>query len=177
MKRSLLLNIHLVLSALFIPFLLIIPLSGSLYLLGVKGEVNKTEVMRVEAQVPAELKDKEAFFKTFFAEQKIDFDFEYIRETPAELIFRPTTRDYYTATVKDGSITLFAVKPSMLAKLMELHKGHGPQKMKKLEAAFGISLILILLTGLWLALTVPKYRKLTVISTMVGLVLLGAFLV
>jgi len=177
MKRSLLLNIHLILSSLFIPFLLVIPLSGSLYLLGIKGEVTKTQILQLEGSVPASVTDKEIYFRTLFSDKKIDFDFEYIKETPAELIFRPTTKDFYTAVIKDGTITLFAAKPSMLSKIMELHKGHGPQKMKKFEAAFGIALILILITGLWLALTVGKFRKLTFISFGFGLVLLGLFLI
>lgn len=177
MQRSLILNIHLVLSSIFIPFLLIIPLSGSLYLLGVKGDVTKTEVMTIEATLPNELKAKEAFFRNFFTVNNIDYSFEYIRETPNSLIFRPATKDHYTAEIKEGTVTLYEMKPSLLSRIMELHKGHGPQIMKKFEAAFGASLILILLTGLWLALTVPRYRKITLISAAIGLVALGILLI
>lgn len=172
MNRQLVLKIHLVLSALFIPFLLMIPLTGSLYLLGIKGESPKTEVMKFEATLPADLKEKEKFFQNFFSENKIDYKFEYIKETPSELIFRPTSRAYYTAALKDGGWTLFQVSPSLLTRMMELHKGHGPQIMKKFEAAFGVALILVLLSGLWLALTVTTYRKITFISAAIGVVML-----
>lgn len=177
MKRPFILNIHLILSAVFIPLLLIIPLSGSLYLLGLKGDQQKTEVLSVEATLPSDMKGKEDALRKILADNKIDYNFEYIKETPSELILRPTSRDYYTAVAKEGKITLFAVKPSFTAKLMELHKGHGPRMMKYFEAAFGISMILVLLSGLWLALTIPKYRKITLISGAIGIVLLGALLI
>jgi len=176
MNRALVLKVHLILSAVFIPLLLLVPLSGSLYLLGIKGDSEKTEVLTFAADVPSAEAEKVLFFRRFFEEQKIDFDFEYIKETPAELIFRPTSRDHYTAKRKDGRWTLVQVRPSLLAKLMELHKGHGPQRLKYVEAVFGIALILVLSSGLWLALSVAKYRRLTLASALSGALLFALLL-
>lgn len=165
--RKTILNLHLILSGLFIPFLIIIPLSGSLYLLNIKGEVEKQEVLRVHTVAPIE--DKELFFRSLFKDNQIDFDFEYIKENPNELIFRPANRVHYTAKIIDGEVIVTKITPSLLNRLMELHKGHGPRIARYYEAAFGTALMLLLLTGLYLSWTVKNYRKILGISFVVGL--------
>lgn len=173
--RKAILNLHLILSGLFIPFLIIIPLSGSLYLLNVKGTAEKQEVLRVHTLNPIE--DKEVFFRSLFKDNQIDFDFEYIKENPNELIFRPANRVHYTARIVDGEVIVTKITPSLLNRLMELHKGHGPRIAKYYEAAFGISLILLLLTGIYLAWTVKSYRKIIGVSFLVGLIALIALFI
>lgn len=173
--RKLMLNLHLVLSGLFIPFLIIIPLSGSLYLLNVKGTAEKQEVLRVHTISPIE--DKEAFFRSLFKDNQIDFDFEYIKENPGELIFRPANRVHYTAKIIDGEVIVTKVTPSILNRMMELHKGHGPRIAKYYEAAFGTALMLLLLTGIYLAWTVKNYRKVVGISFLAGLAALLALFI
>lgn len=169
--RKAILNLHLILSGLFIPFLIIIPLSGSLYLLNIKGPVEKQEVLRVHTLSPIE--DKEVFFRSLFKDNQIDFDFEYIKENPNELIFRPANRIHYTAKIVDGEVIVTKITPSVLNRMMELHKGHGPKISKYIGSAFGIALMLLLLTGVYLSWTVKSYRKTLITSFAVGFVALA----
>lgn len=151
--------LHLILAAFFMPFLLIMPISGTGYLLDFKGNQEKTEAFRLN-EIPTEAGPaQEAFFREEFKKNGIDFDFEYIRGSKTSLTFRPSTRVHYTANLEEGGQWVVTkVDPNLMSRLMELHKGHGPGLMRWLEIAFGIALILTTLSGFWLAWTVKPYR-------------------
>lgn len=173
MKRPLLIQIHLGLASLYLPLLLMMPLTGGLYLLGFKGSETKTEAFKIESPLPAEKSEWRAFFEQQFENQKIDFQFEQIKEAGNDFLFRPSTRTYYSATKNaDSTLTFYKIEPDLLKKLIEIHKGHGPQLMKWFEISFGVALILTALSGLWLSITVPKFRKITWIAFSVGTVLI-----
>lgn len=163
-KRQLFINIHVGLAAVFLPMLLMMPLTGLFYLFGFKGTQTKTEAFRIVDTVPVDAKAREAFFREQFKLSGVDFDFEYIREGDSGFVFRPSSRVHYVASqAEGGSLIVSKMEPDLLKRLIELHVGHGPILMKWFEKAFGVALILVTLSGLWLALTVSKYRTLTFI--------------
>lgn len=168
-NRKFWINIHLTLAAFFMPFLLLMPVSGTGYLLDFKGRADKTEVFRL-TEIPVEAGEaQDAFFREEFKKNGIDFDFEYIRGSKSSLVFRPASRLHYVADLQpDGQWVMSKVDPSLMFRLIELHKGHGPQLMRWFEIAFGIALILTTLSGLWLAWTVKPYRALTLVSFGLG---------
>lgn len=169
MKRPLIIQIHLALASLYFPLLLMMPMTGGLYLLGFKGTEVKTEAFQVQAPLPTEKSELRSFFNQQFENQKIDFQFEEIKEAGNEFLFRPSTRDYYSATKNpDSTLTFYKIEPNLLKKLVEIHKGHGPKLIKWFEISFGVALILTALSGLWLSITVPKYKKITWISFALG---------
>lgn len=161
-------NVHLIIAALFLPLLLMMPMTGALYIWGFKGEVKKTEAFTISEPVPTETKEQEAFFRKHFAAQNLDYDFEYIKVNKTDYIFRPASRVHYLGATVDGNVVMTKADPSLLARLIELHKGHGPVAMRWFESIFGICLVLVTLSGLWLAVTVPTYRKATIISFVIG---------
>lgn len=172
--RKLMINVHLVLAALFMPLLLMMPLTGALYILDFKGDQTKTDVFQISESVPAEEKMREVFFKEQFIKHGIDYDFEYIRASKTEFIFRPTTKVHYVASLgTDHIVTVSKVEPTLLKRMIELHKGHGPRAMRWFEAVFGLALILTTLSGLWLAWTVRPYRTLTIGSFMIGVIIIA----
>lgn len=174
--RKLMIYVHLVIAAVFLPLMLIMPLTGVAYLLGFKGDQEKIEAFRVQAQVPEEMAAQEAFFRELFQQQGIDFDFEYIRGSKTDFIFRPATRVHYVAAKDGETLIVSKVTPTILKRLIELHKGHGPTLMRLYEIFFGIALVLVTLSGLWLAWTVKPYRKATLISFGVGVLVIAACL-
>lgn len=172
-SRKLMINVHLVLAAVFMPLLLMMPLTGALYLLGYQGEQTKTEVFRINEAVPSDEAAREEFFRKQIAAQGIDHKFEYVRATKTEYILRPTTRVHYVAAIEsDTQLVVSRVEPNLLKRLIELHKGHGPRAMKWFETAFGLALILTTLSGLWLAWTVKPYRVITLSAFSVGLIVM-----
>ncbi|MBX9765676.1 MAG: hypothetical protein K2X47_00270 [Bdellovibrionales bacterium] len=167
--RQKMITIHVLLASFFLPFLFLLPLSGGLYLLNETGTQEKTAIFSFQDALPTEKLELEAFFRDQFKKNNIDFDFEYIRTSGSDFIFRPTSRIHYIATTSaDGTTAVSKVDPSILKRIMEIHKGHGPSLIKWVEIAFGGALILVTLSGLWLALTVASYRKLMLIAFAVG---------
>ena len=168
-------KVHLILASVFMPFMLIMPLSGGLYLLDVKGDQAKTEVFKVAGPIPEKADD---FFREQFKAQNIDFDFEYIRGTDKEYIFRPTSRVHFVAAKTAEGATVSRIDPDWIKRLMEIHKGHGPKFIRWFEIAFALSLILVTLSGVYLAWTVAPYRRIMGISFLIGalIVILGVIL-
>lgn len=167
-SRKLMIQIHLVIAALFLPLMLLMPLTGTLYIWGVRGEDVKAEAFRARGTPPGEREAQEAFFREKFREAGVDYDFEYVRGRGRDFTFRPASKLHYTASLDGEEIVFTKVDPSLLTRLTELHKGHGPVLMRWYESIFGIALILVTLSGLWLALTVAVYRRTTLISFGIG---------
>lgn len=172
--RKLMINIHLFLAALFLPLMLLMPLTGSLYILGFKGQETKIEIFRTKNSVPTDEKERETFFKEILSKNGVEASFEYVRATKTEYILRPTTRVYYLGVVSEGDeLAIFRVEPDLLKRMIELHKGHGPVAMRWFEVAFGIALLLTVFSGIWLALTVKAYRTITLSAFAVGLAIIS----
>lgn len=172
-SRSWMVQIHLIIASLFLPLMLVMPLSGALYLMDQKGDQEKTEAFVVEGAVPKDTAEQEAFFREQFRKQNIDFDFEYIRTTETDFIFRPTSRVYFMAAPSNGVLTMYKVNPTWIKRMMEVHKGHGPKLIRWLEMAFGMAMILVALSGIWIAVVTPIYRRPMIVSFILGAVMLA----
>lgn len=176
MKRTTLVNIHLSLSSFFLPFLLMMPLTGVLYLAGQKGEVVKELVYTINEKMPSDTVEQENFLKEQFSRFDKDYQYEYIKSSGTSHIMRPTTRTFYTIIETEEGLEFYKSTPNLLSKLIELHKGHGPGIFKVLEVFFGFSLLLIVISGLFLTLTVKTYRTKGLISLALGILVFGAAL-
>ncbi len=167
MKRATLIKIHLYLSAIFAPFLFLMAFTGTSYLMGFKGNADKkvVETFEVDTEIT------EAYVRAELARIDPGYSFEYTKKSADGLFTRPTTRDYYQFERLDRQIIVKKVSPNFLLKIIEIHKGHGPGFLKFVEKILGIGLILILISGIWLALTVKRDKKITLV------LMLGGFLV
>lgn len=168
MKRKFWLNLHLALVGLFLPLLIIFPLSGSLYLLGEKGEVKKTDLATIETEFT---KDPQ-MVREILKRQKIDFDFEYIKSRGETLILRPATRDHLEIHKTESGVKIVKVEPNLIKILQELHFGHGPRFMKGLQIFCGAAFFLIIISGFVLSLGMKKFKPMLIGSTAMGIVLM-----
>lgn len=168
MTRYKIVTAHLVLSAFFLPFLLLMPLSGVVHLLGIPEPQLTEPAFTIEQTVPTDAKDRESFFRAIFKEKGINFDFETIRASGNDLTFRPSSREHYTAKLTATGAEVYLQKPGLLKKMLELHKGHGPMLFKRVQTAFGFGLLLVAASGVFLAATVPPYRKKMLIAFAAG---------
>ncbi len=159
MSRSTWVNIHLYLAAFLSPMLLLVAISGGLYLLGYKGTTEATPV-----EFPADIKididsptlDGEVY--TALRQAGINHDFEYIRKSGSTLTTRPTSKGYYVLQVSKRDITVTRHDPDLQKVLIELHKGHGPLLFKDFQKFLSVGLMVIVLSGFWLGLTSPGLR-------------------
>ena len=170
---------HLYVTAFVAPMFILVAISGGLYLIGVKGEVTKT---------PLELPDNATLdfasgnlkedVSALLAAQGIKHRFEYVRGGSTSLVTRPTSRANYEIKLVDQKLVAHRVKPDLQKTMIELHKGHGPTLFKTYQKLVAISLILIVVSGLWMGLNSKMLRNKAAITSGAGLVffILLAFL-
>lgn len=169
MSRKTMMTIHLYLAAFFAPILLIMAISGGLYLLDIKGSMDKGDTIILEGATITASGDKVAQVKTLLESAGLDSDFEYLKERGAMMQTRPTSRDYYEIKAKGNRVEITPVSPDLVAAMMELHKGHGPGLFRLLEQIMALGLILTLLTGLIVGLQSPLFKIRTVGFTAAGI--------
>jgi len=173
-------NLHLWLAAFFTPILLIIAISGGLYLVGVKGTTVEGSVsLPAEASLNLKSADLKVDVDALLRGAGVEHSFEYIKKSGSTLTTRPTSRTYYVFKVSEDGVTASRHVPDLQKRLIELHKGHGPLAFKWLQRITAVGLILAMLAGLWLAFSDADLRRHGVISTGAGLVVaivLGFFL-
>lgn len=161
MNRKTWISLHVGLAAFFLPYLLLMPLSGVFYLLDFKGSEQKSAAFVIQGFAPSSDTEAETFFRDEFKKQGSNYTFEYLKKNGDGFLFRPTSQNYHTATKTETGYQVELVQPDLTRRVIELHKGHGPKFMRTVEIAFGIALILVTLSGLYLSITVTAYRRLT----------------
>ena len=173
-------NMHLWVAAFFTPVLLIVAISGGLYLVGIKGATVDTAVtLPADAKLDPKSSNLEADVDALLRQAGIEHSFEYIKKSGSTLTTRPTSRTYYVFRVTDGGVQATRAVPDLQKRLIELHKGHGPLAFKWLQRITAIGLIFAMLAGLWLAFSSADQWRRGAITTGAGLVVavvLGFFL-
>lgn len=170
MNRSLFITIHLYLSSFFAAAVLLVAISGGLYLLGYKGSVEKTPVATLltdQYSLPsgASKSDLTALLEAAGVE---GFAFDYVRQSGNRAMTRPTSRTHFIVEAGNGEITVTRAEPDLQGKMIELHKGHGPTVFKTFQKVFAVGMVFIILSGLWLGLSSDRLRRNTGISAGVG---------
>jgi len=159
MTRSLWINIHLYIAALFAPVFVLVGISGGLYLIGIKGSVSQTPVS-LAANVVLDAKSATLAddVRQVLAAADIDHSFEYIKVSGNRLYTRPTSKVHYEFSLNDGGVTATRNQPDLQKRMIELHKGHGPTAFKTLQKFVAVGLVITVLSGLWLGLSAPALR-------------------
>lgn len=168
MKRKLLLDIHLYLAAFFLPFLLLMPITGVSYLLGEKGSAQTSVAFSVSELPPSESEARDEWIAAQFAAQGVDFSWEYIKFNGKDMVLRPSSRLHYAVIPGEAETVFKKIEPNFLLKIIELHKGHGPGWFKRLETIFGIALLLITISGVWLSLLSKGLRTKVAMPFIIG---------
>lgn len=167
-SRLLMIQLHMLVAAFFMPLMLLMPLSGGLYLFGEKGSQDKTEVFIVDGEVPGDESQLQLFFDGQFAKNNIAYSYDYIKKGGDDYLFRPTTTTHYVASREEGVLKMYKVQPNWVKRIIELHKGHGPQWFRTFGMIFALALIFVSLSGVVVGLMVPKYRRSVLITMGLG---------
>jgi hypothetical protein len=170
MSRKVIVKIHLYLATFLAPIILMIAISGGLYLFGSKGETIKSHVYTGSAdEINLKAEDINAEVNRVFQKVGIEHDFEYIKGNSKVAYTRPTSRDYYVLSIKGDDFNIVKEEPDFIKSIVELHKGHGPTSFKTLQKFTAFGLVFILVSGLWLAFITPSMRKNAIVLTLSGL--------
>lgn len=170
MNRKLFITIHMYLSAFFAPAVLLVAISGGLYLLGVKGEVEQESIFSSDEIT---LDTKSSSLKTEVSDLLASagvqgYSFEYVKVKGSTLYTRPTSADHFVITLHDDGVEVVQASPSLQSRMIELHKGHGPGLFKTFQKIFALGLVLIILSGLWLGISAARLRKTTLLTAGAG---------
>ena len=171
MTRTLLIKLHLYLSAFFSAAIILVAVSGGLYLIGIKGSVEQAPVNildggRTLMADPSHNAVSQALYRAGVS----GFEFEYVKQKGAQLITRPTTRPFYTLAIQEDEITVRYNEPSLQKRMIELHMGHGPTAYKRYQQVFAAGMLFIMLSGLWLGLSSARLRLSTALISGSGLI-------
>jgi len=162
LNRKVFVSIHLYLAAFLTPILLMIAISGGLYLLGFKGNLESNVIYEGDlAGFEFNSDDRKSVVDKFLKENNINLDYEYIKGGKNSFFTRPTSKTYLSFERKGNSLKVTQRKPDFIKSIVELHKGHGPLLFKTLQKITAVGLILVLLTGFYLGLTSPSLKNKT----------------
>jgi len=178
MNRKLLITVHMYLSAFFAPAVLLVAISGGLYLIGIKGEVTQEVIFQSdEIMIDSDSASLHADVANLLSIAGVrSYTFDYVKVKGASLYTRPSSSDYYLIHLKPGHLELIYAQPSLQSRLIELHKGHGPTLFKTFQQVFALGLVIIILSGLWLGISATRLRRSTLLTLSAGAVVFGLLL-
>ena len=172
MARALLIKLHLYCSAFFAAGIILVAVSGGLYLIGIKGTIEPTLVGTLTTGQQLSQDPSETNVQAALASLGIsDFEFEYVKQKGSQLITRPTTRPFYTLDISGDEAMVQYNEPSLQKRMIELHMGHGPTAYKTYQKVFAAGMLFIILTGLWLGLSSARLRFSTSVISGAGVLL------
>ena len=172
MARALLIKLHLYCSAFFAAAIILVAVSGGLYLIGIKGTIEQTPVGILTTGQQLSQDPSEANVQAALASLGVvDFEFEYVKQKGSQLITRPTTRAFYTLDISGDEAVVQLNEPSLQKRMIELHMGHGPTAYKTYQQVFAAGMLFIILTGLWLGLSSARLRFSTAVISGAGVLL------
>ena len=172
MTRTLLIKLHLYLSAFFSAAIVLVAVSGGLYLIGIKGSIQQTPVGALSTGSQLLQDPSEANVHAALASLGVsDFEFEYVKQKGSQLITRPTTRPFYTLDISGDEAVVQYNEPSLQKRMIELHMGHGPTAYKTYQQVFAAGMLFIILSGLWLGLSSARLRLSTAVISGTGVLL------
>ena len=163
-------RVHLIAAAFFLPMVLLVAISGGLYLLGVKGHFAATDVeLATAASLDLDSATLEDDVRDLLSAQGIDHRFEYLKVSGNTLTTRPTSRVNYVLVVGEAEVAVTRQEPDLVKSLIELHKGHGPLVFKHSQKFMAAGLLFILASGVALGFASAKLRLLTAVAGAAGL--------
>lgn len=172
MARILLIKLHLYFSAFFSAAIVLVALSGGLYLIGIKGSVDQQLVGTVDMGEALLADPSHARVAAALSAAGVtDFEFDYVNVKGTQLVTRPTSRPFYSLTIDDDQVTVRYSTPTLQKRMIELHMGHGPSAYKTYQQFFAAGMLFVMLSGLWLGLSSDRLRGTTLITAGSGLLL------
>lgn len=178
MDRKLLITIHMYLSAFFAPAVLLVAISGGLYLAGIKGTVEQEIIYRgKDVTIDSKSASLQTDIAALLASAGVtSYSFEYVKASGSSLYTRPTSANHYIVKLNPDGADVIHAQPSLQKRMVELHKGHGPTAFKTFQKAFAVCLIFIILSGLWLGISAARLRRSTLLTTTAGALIFGLLL-
>lgn len=179
--RVLWMRLHAYIACFFLPAAMLYALTGGLYLLGIEGGVRQEYHYQLELEAGWP-KDQMVAEKIVTAEMCRQ---GHCTGLPEDYYLWEGKHDWYgfkrevlLIPEADGQVTLEIREHDLWHQLLLIHKGHAGKFLKVFAILWGISLLFSLVSGVVLALNMPKIKRMSMASLVAGsIVLLAAFTV
>jgi hypothetical protein len=170
MNRTLFVKIHMYLAAFFTPAVLLVAISGGLYLLGIKGDVEETRIYQSgDIKINIHSDTLEADVAALLVTAGVhNYEFEYVKVKGSTLITRPSSSEHFFIKMAASGLEVVRAIPNLQSRMIELHKGHGPTAFKTFQKVFAVGLVFIMLSGLWLGVSAARLRRSMLLTTLAG---------
>ncbi len=169
MNRILLVRIHMYLAAFFTPAVLLVAISGGLYLIDIKGEVEQELIYKSDTTIDSKSISLHADVQSLLTSAGLTaYSFEYVKVSGATLYTRPTSTQHYIIKTGTDGTEVIEARPNLQSKMLELHQGHGPKMFKTFQTVFAVALIFVMLSGLWLGISAARLRTSTLLTAAAG---------
>jgi len=175
-------TVHTLLAAFILPIAAMFAITGSFYTWGIKGSYSEdtykivlSKPLSADIAVLTQLAESELKSLKISAPEgkpklkKFGRDY-YLEWTGSskDLILKPTKNDLVARLIIKNT--------SWYRHLVQLHKAKGGTAFKVYAVIFAIALGLLLLSGIIMALQVPKLKTATIVSSLIGFISFIAFI-
>lgn len=166
-------NIHIYLSLFFLPLALMYALSGVLYICGINqdfGATKQTYTLEQEIEKGQEAQALVEYLKSNHLSITTNLEPKVNRKSGALEVGSV----HYAASIKqnpDSSWTITTIERSLIGDMIMLHKSKAKWYFDVLAIGFGLTLILLYISGLMITLfNIKKNRKSQIVTILVGVV-------
>ncbi|MFT5594267.1 MAG: hypothetical protein ACI8SR_002656 [Oceanicoccus sp.] len=175
MKRAQLINLHLILATMLLPAIAMFAITGGFYTWGIKGGYD-SQTYKLPLAMPL---NGDLASLISFTQQELDKQQQAYPSGAAK--FKSTTHNYTLEwSGSDSDISLSTAIGSKLANLevkktsayrqfVQLHKAKGGYAFKIYAALMALGLLVILISGVFMGLGIPKYRLTTGLGLLAGI--------
>lgn len=176
MDRKAFILLHTIIASFIAPVAFMFLLTGGLYTWGIKGDyINATYIS--DLAQPIEATQDAAVSYVVSELEKLGFSpptgepsFRK-SENGMSISWTGSNMDLNFSTIENGTKSKIEVKETTLyRKFVQLHKAKGGTTFKVYAAILAISLFLMLVSGYILAWQLPKYRKITIGTSLFGVI-------
>lgn len=174
---------HALLAAFIFPAAIMFFVTGALYTWGIKGGYDTTtHELHIKEPIQAELTELVSLAKNELIKRDVAFPSGQAKikkiGSSFKLEWTGSNTDIVLEPTSQPLVVELQIKNTNLHRqLVQLHKAKGGAPFKVYAAVFSITLLLLLISGFVMAWQLPKLRKLTLISTSLGMLVFFAMVV
>lgn len=174
--RKVVLTLHLIIGSYFLPIGIMFAITGGLYTFGVKGDyVTQTGKILIQEAATPDLNALNAMADKYLADNGLK------KPTGEASIKKAGTSWQFEWTGSNNDLVIEPTNNPLELKLslkqttkhryfVQLHKAKGGTPFKVLAGFFAVSLVMLFLSGFFMANQIPKFKKIWLISAALGLI-------
>ena len=175
MNRLQLMKVHALLAAFILPVAIMFIVTGALYTWGVKGSYTN-DTHEIPLSTPMEPDLSELTNLAQLELQKLDMSSPEgqpklkVYGSHFLLEWTGSSKDVILEPTKNERIAKLTVKnTTWYRNLVQLHKAKGGVAFKVYSVVFAVSILILLVSGFIMAWQTPKLKRLTLITSLVGI--------